>query len=96
MKSILDKPSDVPTQAEINEAWKICFDLGKAGTSLLQRRMKINYAKAFRIIDHLEEIGAIEMFNPKRPRKVLLAPAKEVWNNSIGLRTGEAPTKEER
>lgn len=74
MGDILDTPSDKPTQAEIKEAWKICFDQRKASTSLLQRRMKINYAKAYRIIDHLEEIGAVEMFNPRRPRKVLQAP----------------------
>lgn len=47
---------------------------GQASISLLQRRLKIGYARAARIIDEMEERGVIGGYEGSRPRKVLLSP----------------------
>lgn len=46
---------------------------GKASASLLQRRLKIGYARAARIIDLLEEIGFISPADGAKPREILKA-----------------------
>lgn len=56
---------------EIIEAAKIVRVENKATTSLLQRRMKIGYAKAARIIDALEQLGIVGPYNGSDPREVL-------------------------
>lgn len=47
---------------------------GQASISLLQRRLKIGYARAARIIDEMEERGVIGGYEGSKPRKVLLLP----------------------
>ncbi len=47
---------------------------GQASISLLQRRLKIGYARAARIIDEMEERGVIGGYEGSKPRKVLLSP----------------------
>lgn len=56
---------------EIVEAAQIVRVENKATTSLLQRRMKIGYAKAARIMDALERLGIIGPYNGADPREVL-------------------------
>ena len=46
---------------------------GKASASFLQRRMKIGYARAARILDLLEEKGVIGPGDGAKPRYILLA-----------------------
>ena len=52
-------------------------DLGQASTSLIQRRFKVGYARAARIIDQMEERGIISGFDGTKPRQVLIS--KENW-----------------
>lgn len=47
---------------------------GQASISLLQRRLKIGYARAARIVDEMEERGVIGGYEGSKPRKVLLSP----------------------
>ena len=53
---------------------------GKASASLLQRRLRIGYARAARLLDLLEEQGIIGPSNGAKPREVLLGGIKD---NSI-------------
>jgi len=61
------------------EAIKIVLEAGKASTSLLQRRLKIGYARAARLLDLMEEKGIVGPQEGSKPRKVLIS--KEYLEN---------------
>ena len=52
-------------------------EAGQASTSQLQRRLKLGYARAARIIDQLEERGIVGPFEGSKPRQVLIT--KDMW-----------------
>lgn len=54
----------------INRALDIITDMGQASISSLQRRLKLGYARAARIMDELEEMGVIGPSEGAKPRKV--------------------------
>jgi len=56
----------------LEEAIQIIIESQKASTSYLQRRMKIGYSRAARIIDLLEEAGVVGEQNGSKPREVLV------------------------
>ena len=53
------------------------IDMGQASTSLLQRKLKLGYARAARIMDMMEEKGIIGPYEGSKPRAVLIS--KERW-----------------
>ncbi len=55
-------------------------EAGQASTSYLQRKLKLGYARAARIMDQLEEIGIVGAQDGSKPRKVLMT--KEQWYES--------------
>lgn len=59
------------------QAIEIAVDLGQISTSFIQRRLKVGYARAGRIIDQMEERGIISGFEGSKPRNVLIN--KEQW-----------------
>ncbi len=56
----------------LDEAIKVVVELGQASTSLLQRKLKLGYARAARIIDQMEERGIIGGYEGAKPRQVLI------------------------
>lgn len=60
-------------------AIEIVVDEGQASISLLQRRLRIGYARAARIIDEMEERGVVGGYEGSKPRKVLIT--KEEFEN---------------
>lgn len=54
------------------EAKNLVIETGKASSSLLQRRLRIGYARAARLIDVLEEQGVIGPAEGNKPREILL------------------------
>lgn len=58
------------------EALKIVVDFGHASASLLQRRLKIGYSRAARIIDQLENSGYVGEFEGSKPREIRISPGE--------------------
>lgn len=56
----------------INEAIKCVVEAGQASTSLLQRRLRLGYARAGRLIDELEQLGVVGPHEGSKPRQVLM------------------------
>ena len=56
------------------DAISIVVDRGEASTSLLQRKLKLGYARAARLIDVMEERGIVGSFEGAKPRSVSLTP----------------------
>ena len=54
----------------IQKAIEVVRSSGKASTSLLQRRLKLGYARAARVMDALEEMGVIWPADGSKPREV--------------------------
>lgn len=57
---------------KLSEAVEIVCKEGQASTSFLQRKLKLGYARAARIMDEMEEKGVIGPFEGSKPRKVLI------------------------
>ena len=53
-----------------NEARAIVVESGKASASLLQRRLKVGYARAARLLDEMEEAGIVGPADGAKPREV--------------------------
>ena len=60
------------------DALRVVVESGKASTSLLQRRLRIGYARAARIIEEMEEQGVIGPADGSRPREVLVTNLDEL------------------
>lgn len=58
-------------------AMDIVFETGQASTSMLQRRLKLGYSRAARLIDQMERCGYVGPFEGTRPRQLLIT--KETW-----------------
>jgi S-DNA-T family DNA segregation ATPase FtsK/SpoIIIE len=56
------------------EAVRIVCELGKASTSVLQRRLRLGYGRAARILDRMQREGIIGPPDGSRPRPVLRRP----------------------
>lgn len=61
-----------------NDALRVVIESRKASTSLLQRRLRIGYARAARIIEEMEEQGVIGPADGSRPRDVLISSMDEL------------------
>ena len=68
---------DDETDPLLNEAIETVIESGTASTSFIQRRFKVGYARAGRIIDQMEERGVISGYAGSKPREVLIS--KERW-----------------
>ena len=66
------------TDETFQDAVRIVMDAKKASTSLLQRRLKIGYGRASRIIDEMEERGIVGPPNGSKPREILISSLEEV------------------
>ncbi|MBQ8238432.1 MAG: DNA translocase FtsK [Oscillospiraceae bacterium] len=58
-------------------AVEVILETGQASVSMLQRRLKLGYARAARIVDEMEEKGIVGPFQGSKPRSILIT--KEQW-----------------
>ncbi len=66
------------------DAVDIILETGQASISMLQRRLKLGYARAARIVDEMEEMGIVGPTQGSKPRNILIT--KEKWE---AMRTGQ-------
>ena len=53
-------------------AIEVAIDSGSISTSMLQRRLKLGYGRAARIIDTMEQMGVVGPYAGSKPREVLM------------------------
>lgn len=63
---------EVNTDELLEEAIKIIIETGQASTSLIQRKLRIGYNRAARIIEQMEQKGIISHKDGSRPRQILV------------------------
>lgn len=61
----------------LEDAVSVILETGQASISLLQRKLRIGYARAARIIDQLEQKGIISGYDGAKPRQIIL-PREEI------------------
>ena len=75
--SSADSDEDPDTDPMFKQAVEVVIDAGQASTSLLQRRCKLGYARAARIMDEMEQKGVIGPYEGAKPRAVLIS--RQQW-----------------
>lgn len=71
------------------DAVRVVIEGKKASTSLLQRRLRVGYARAARLIETMEEQGIVGPADGARPREVLVTSMDEVFNAGVSSGSGE-------
>ncbi len=84
-----EQAEDDETDPFLNDAIEAVIEQGQASTSFVQRKFKVGYARAGRIIDQMEERGIISGYQGSKPREVLMS--KERWEE---LKMGPTPEEE--
>lgn len=85
-----DSNSDGDRDPMIEKAVECIIDAGQASTSLLQRRLKLGYARAARIIDELEVMGIVGPYEGAKPRQVLISRAQWMERQALSNDTSVA------
>lgn len=77
-------PSDDELEGDemLPAAVDVILETGQASVSMLQRRLKLGYARAARIVDEMEEKGIVGPFQGSKPRAILIT--KEQWQARKG------------
>ena len=71
----------------------VILETGQASVSMLQRRLKLGYARAARIVDEMEEKGIVGPFMGSKPRNILIT--KDQWQQMQSGLPPEEPELEE-
>ena len=72
------------------DAVRVVIENKKASTSLLQRRLRIGYGRAARLIEEMEEQGIIGAADGSRPREVLVISLDQVFGGDGGGSSGDS------
>ncbi len=78
-------PEDGPDEDPmLSEAIRCVVETGMASTSYLQRKLKLGYARAGRIVDQMEQRGIVGPYEGSKPRKVLITMAELLEKEAAG------------
>ena len=75
--------SDIEIDDKMEEAIKYVIEAGQASTSMLQRRLRVGYARAGRMIDDMEKMGIVGPYQGAKPRDVLITYQQWLERNNI-------------
>ena len=70
----VDEEEAAELDAVYEDAVRLVVESGKASTSLLQRRLRLGYGRAARLIDMMEKDGIVSAPDGSRPREVMKRP----------------------
>jgi S-DNA-T family DNA segregation ATPase FtsK/SpoIIIE len=89
-----DRDFDPDSDDLLGDAITTVVQLGSASTSMLQRRLRIGYTRAGRLIDMMERRGVISGYEGSKARQVLITEADlprvlEALDDPVGAGTGE-------
>ena len=68
-----DSGSAVTEDELFEDALRLVMDMGQASSSMLQRRFRIGYTRAARLVDTMEELGIVGQSVGSKPREVILS-----------------------
>ena len=97
-KAAIERPSGEKQKDEsegndydelLPQAVEVIFETGQASVSMLQRRLKLGYSRAARIVDQMEQMGIVGPFEGSKPRAMLIT--KEQWRQMQYV-NGTAPS----
>ena len=75
-------------------AVEVILETGQASVSMLQRRLKLGYSRAARLVDQMEQKGYVGPFEGSKPRQLLITQAK--WQEiKMGSAAGGGPAPQE-
>ena len=83
-----DSSDDDSTDPMFNTAVEVIIDAGQASTSLLQRRCKLGYARAARIMDEMEQAHIIGPYEGAKPRQLLIS--RQQWIEMTMQKTNDS------
>ena len=72
------------------QAVDVILETKQASVSMLQRRLKLGYSRAARMVDQMEEMGIVGPFEGSKPRKILIT--KQQWQEMQYVQ-GTAPSE---
>ena len=75
----------------LSAAVEVVLETGQASVSMLQRRLKLGYSRAARLVDQMEERGYVGPFEGSKPRQLLIT--REKWQE-LQMAKGAAPAPE--
>lgn len=78
-KTVINFNEESEDEELLNQAIQVVLESGKASTSFLQRKLKIGYARAARLLDLMEEKGIVGPQEGSKPRKILIS--KNIFMN---------------
>ncbi len=83
-KTMFGSDLDGEEDDELYEEARTCvMEAGKASTSYIQRKLKVGYARAARLIDLLEERGVVGPGDGAKPREVLIGAMKDAVSDQV-------------
>lgn len=72
---------------------ELAVDAGQISASMIQRKYRVGYARAGRILDQMEQRGCISGFEGSKPRQTLIT--REQFYEMAGVETDAPPIDEE-
>ncbi len=83
-KAVADEDEDY--DPVLNDAIEVVLNAGGASTTMLQKKLKLGYARASRVMDQLEEKGIVGPADGAKPRAILIS--KQQWYEMQALSDG--------
>ena len=98
-KSTSAEPAEAQEDGDelLPAAVEVVLETGQASVSMLQRRLKLGYSRAARLVDQMEERGYVGPFEGSKPRQLLIT--REKWQElqmAKGIAPQEAPPAPDR